>query len=122
MMFHSEDDRWVVACEDRDTNALAAGTHLLVRIARRGGAEVPAKHATVIAAAATIVLAQNRPAASAAQSMRAASGNWAQQGRALVNASHNVAHRPMQPRSLGGSRTAAEPAARLKGGHGEAAD
>jgi hypothetical protein len=84
---------------------------VIVHISKRGGGEVPAEHATVIAIAATIVIAQTQPALNPAALVgRRNSGSWAQQGRALVHASHNVAHRPMQARSVGWSRKALEPA------------
>lgn len=68
---------------------------LHIRITQRGGGEVTATQAAIIAKAATMVFAG--PRATAHADTRA--GSWAAQGRALIGNSHNVAHRPMQPRA-----------------------
>jgi hypothetical protein len=118
MMFLELDRHSVVsaaAFATRDVPALKQdpsqeAIRLAVHIAKRGGGDIPAKHAAVIGMAATIVIAQSRPAASPAPpARRKNSGVWAQQGRALVQASHNVAHRAAQPRIGGWLRKAPQP-------------
>jgi hypothetical protein len=75
---------------------------VVVRIVKRGGGEVPPKHAAVIAMAATIAMVQKRPTARTAAPLRQKNiGSWVLQGRTLVHTSHNVAHRPMQSRFAG---------------------
>lgn len=114
MTFVELDQRSVVGAAAIAPRELAAvqdprqeGTRVVVHIAKRGGGEVPPKHAAVIGMAATIVLAQSHPAASPVPAVRRKnSGVWAQQGRALVQASHNVAHRAAQPRSAAWLRKA----------------
>jgi len=83
---------------------------VVVRIAQRGGGEVPPKHAAVIAMAATIAMVQKRPAASPAAPLRRKNAaSWVLQGRTLIHASHNVAHRPMQSRFAGIAAQGREP-------------
>ena len=83
---------------------------VVVRIAKRGGGEVPPKHAAVIAMAATVAMVQKRPAPSPAASLRRKNaGSWVLQGRTLIHASHNVAHRPMQSRFAGIAAEGREP-------------
>jgi hypothetical protein len=83
---------------------------VVVRISKRGGGEVPEKHAAVIGMAATLAMARMNAATPAEVSEidRRTSGRWAQQGRSLVHASHNVARHKSHPLALVGQNSRAE--------------
>lgn len=95
-----------------------------VQISRRGGSEIPPKHAKVIAMAATVALSRNHLVAKrSAATQPLGIGKWVQQGRALVHGSHQVTRHPASTRMprLTAQSTSAD-MHRPKGVRSEAAD